>query len=159
MSAAELWLVRHGPAGERDPRRWPDDTLRPLTAHGRAVLAEAARALDGHGVRWAHLLTSPYTRCRETASLLRDLSDRDPVPLRALGHGGEPSDAIAAARNLDGTVALVGHSPDLEGLLGTLLRAPPQAFRLRKAGIAVVSLGGERPTLRLLLEPRPYLSG
>lgn len=26
-----LLLIRHGPAGERDPLRWPDDRDRPLT--------------------------------------------------------------------------------------------------------------------------------
>ena len=157
MSATELWLVRHGPAGERDPARWPDDSRRPLTSHGRSVVKKAARALDDQAVRWSHLLTSPYTRCAQTAELLASLSRRAPQPLDALGHGGDPDNAIAAARALAGKVALVGHSPDLERLLGRLLGAPPEAFRLRKAGIAVVSLEDQRPSLRLLLEPRPYL--
>ena len=65
-----LLLVRHADAGERDPARWPDDTLRPLTEKGRKVQGEVMKALRDAGVAPEVVLTSPWLRAVQTAELL-----------------------------------------------------------------------------------------
>ena len=72
----EVFLVRHAIAHERNRRRWPDDSLRPLTAAGAQKFRKAARGLGACLPSAAVLLTSPYVRARETAAILASVAKR-----------------------------------------------------------------------------------
>ena len=65
-----IYLIRHGPAGKRDPERWPDDARRPLTLRGTRRTERAARGLANLERRAVCLLTSPLERALQTAQLL-----------------------------------------------------------------------------------------
>jgi len=64
-----LYLVRHAVAEERGAD-WPDDSQRPLTAEGSKRWRREAHGLAALGARPDLILTSPFTRARQTADLL-----------------------------------------------------------------------------------------
>lgn len=119
-----LVLFRHGPAGDRDPVRWPDDSLRPLTDKGVARTRHVALAVVGLEKNLGHVFSSALERAEQTARLLAEAAELDaPGELEALEPGGSWRDVIAAIAErveqglLDDTdtVALVGHEPDQIG--------------------------------------------
>lgn len=64
-----VYLIRHAePVSPRD-YDGPDD-LRPLSARGRRQAQWMAARLESCGAR--EVLTSPYTRCRETADIIAE---------------------------------------------------------------------------------------
>ncbi|MHB8351900.1 MAG: SixA phosphatase family protein [Thermoplasmata archaeon] len=156
----DLYLVRHGPAAERDPQRWPDDEARPLTPSGIREVREAARGFVRTAGPVAHYLTSPAVRARHTAELFRAAHERAPtldllLELRPTGEAEEVLAALAA-RTVTGPVALFGHEPLLAELLGMSLATDPiRLTRFSRAGAAAIefprSVGAGAGRLRWLL--------
>ena len=160
MEAMRLILVRHGPAETRDPERWPDDLVRPLTSRGANRARRAAVGLARLEPRIERVLTSPATRCVETARVLSAaLGLRDePSRLDALLPEGDPGEAIRMLTREHGgsVVALVGHEPGLSGLAAALLKMRSGSLALKKSGACALELadGGTRtPQLRWWLSP------
>jgi phosphohistidine phosphatase len=139
-----LYLFRHGPAKERDPRRWPDDRDRPLTASGRA---ETRRAAEGFAALVPHLdrlVSSPAERARATAGILQtahpghprieyweELQPGEPAiyPLEKLGRLSRPTLHVA----------IVGHEPALGEIAGLALSGDAvSVIRLSRAGAAAI---------------------
>lgn len=131
-------LFRHGPAGERDPAHWPDDTQRPLTPKGEQRTAAAAAGLRCLRPDVRQVYTSPLLRALQTTQIVaRVLSLHAPtetwdelaagVALRAVV--GRLSHVPPAS-----TIVLVGHEPDLGRLAGLLLFGETRSIPLRKAG-------------------------
>ena len=157
-----LVLLRHGPAGTRNPLSWPNDHERPLTDKG---LARTRRACDGLArlePETAVILSSPLRRCVQTAECLREIMS-SPEPVRyteVLSPGGSWRDVLGALEALHemSTVALVGHEPDLGRLAGVLLFGAPAALPLRKAGACCIEFETRcapgRGRLRWFLPPR-----
>lgn len=129
-----MWIlvVRHGLAGKRDSRGFPDDDLRPLTPKGRKSFARAARGLlgpatlggRGHGLE--AILSSPVLRAMETAVILAkafDLGGKSVIPVPALHHSRPARAALAALARLHppSRLALVGHEPNLGGIVSLLI--------------------------------------
>ena len=119
----DLYLVRHAAAVSRAD--WdgaePD---RPLKDSGREDMARVASSVARLGLRIDHILTSPYARSYETAEILaHHLNLRDKM---------QSEDALAPGFSLDSLgevleglperegVVLVGHEPDLSGLVEAL---------------------------------------
>lgn len=120
-----LLLVRHAQAGERDPSRWPDDRERPITDEGREVQRAMSKLLRRAGLRPDAVLTSPWTRARQTAEVLVEAMKLDLAPVSCDALAAAP-DLTAIARCVgerrDGeTVALVGHEPWIGELASSLL--------------------------------------
>ncbi len=132
----ELWLVRHGPAASRDAERWPNDALRPLTRSGKAVVHGLCDRLSLDDVCFDRLLSSPFLRCVETGQILKPLvsseSRRRVKRVDALAHGGDPNLAWREIAAFEGIVAAVGHSPELEMILGVMLGISSECFSLAK---------------------------
>ncbi len=156
-----LILFRHGPAGQRDPVRWPDDAQRPLTPRGEARTRAAAHGLARCEPEIHLILTSPLLRASATARLLAEaLGDCGLEPVEALRPGGSWRELIAFLGTLPpgGTVALVGHEPDLGKLAGSLIFGAPSAVPLKKAGACALAfegkVGGGRGQLAWFLAPR-----
>lgn len=137
-----LFLARHGPAEDRDPRRWPDDDDRPLTREG---VTETRRAAQGF-VRIAgtpnHLISSPAARAHATAELFRAEFD-DPPSLetwKELGPGESAPPILERVRRsvkLRETAILVGHEPTLSELAGfALMGEAISLITLARTGIA-----------------------
>ncbi|MGE0057607.1 MAG: histidine phosphatase family protein [Dehalococcoidia bacterium] len=136
----DIYLVRHGIAGERDPERWPDDSLRPLTKKGIRRFERAASGLVSLVPDVDAVLSSPYKRAWQTASILEDAGWPSPLRFDALVRG-EPGSLIGALQpysELD-AIALVGHEPHISRFAASLLGRAPWD-ELKKGGVVKLSL-------------------
>ncbi len=140
--AIHLVLLRHAPAAVRDPARWPDDAVRPLTKAGRLDARRVADGLRGMGFRPALVATSPAARCAATAEIAAGrLSDGAPPEverwpeLAVAGTAQGVVDRLSRERLRGRPVLLVGHEPLLGRLAGLLVFGEDvPALRLRRAG-------------------------
>lgn len=161
--SVEIYLLRHGDAVDRETGGYARDAERPLTERGREEGQAAAAALVGLNERPDLILTSPFVRAVETATLAAAIlrPARGPERCDALASGTTP-EAIAAALAAAGPVGrvlLVGHMPDLGELAGWLVWGLPEAtFALRTGGLCRIAApvgpvegGGD---LRWLLSPK-----
>jgi phosphohistidine phosphatase len=151
--ARQLWLLRHADA---EPHGARPDAERQLSERGRRQANVAGVALARAGVAFGAILASPKARARETAELaLAQMSEpqRELLELHPLLAGG--MQAREALELLDGVAAvgpflLIGHEPDLSGIVGELAGG---RVDLKKGGLAVVRLGAGGAELILLLRP------
>jgi len=144
--AGILWLLRHADA---EPHGVGSDFERRLTVRGEQQARAAGRAFARMGVSFDRVFTSPRVRALETARLVCGELGGEPVVHEPLGGGFDASDAAAllASSTGAGAVLLVGHEPDLSGLVAALTAA---RIELKKGGIAAIR-GGQ---LVVLLRPR-----
>jgi phosphohistidine phosphatase len=144
-----VYLLRHGPAGLRSAWKGPD-AERPLTKNGRRKMKGIAAALAGEGMEPDLILTSPYARAEQTATLVAKALDRtDAVVVEeALAPGFTPGAFITLLeQHTDAaTIMLVGHDPDLSTLTTKLSGA---RIVLQKG--ALVELELDRPTEAVLV--------
>jgi phosphohistidine phosphatase len=159
----DLHLIRHAIAFDRDPGRWPDDSLRPLTPEGEERFRRAARGLGRLVPSVDIVLASPYPRAWRTAELLTEEAGW-PAPVRCDELAAE-RDATEPARILQRhsvatAVAMVGHEPTLSELASLLLVKATGRLQLemKKGGAVCLSMRGEAQpgsaTLRWLLTPK-----
>jgi phosphohistidine phosphatase len=160
MAMMELYLIRHGLAGDRGPE-WPDDSKRPLTSDGLMRLRKAARGLDELGVTFDQIVTSPLVRTRQTAEVFAQILKGTPPVATA--------DALAPAGSSGAVVqeitkyvrkprlALVGHEPNLGELAAQLIGAR-MPLEFKKGGICRIDFDMLPPkgngTLRWFLTPK-----
>jgi len=149
-----ILLVRHAPAVERALWRG-EDAGRPLTEEGERRFRKGARALVALVPDLERILASPLTRGRQTAALLADEAARRGIAPAVEIDAGlapgrfEPQTADRLRRALaapGGTLALVGHEPDLSILEARLLTGrdrPLAAFRKGGAALLEVDPAGE----------------
>ena len=158
-----LLLVRHAQAGERDPERWPDDRLRPLTRAGRAAHARVSRGLARLGIVPDLVLTSPWVRARQTAEIMVEELGLETEPADCEALTTEPNVAAIfqcfAEAAPDATIALVGHSPFMEDLASLLLTGAPARMNtdFPKSGVLGLETGRAEAgaaTLRCFLRPK-----
>ena len=148
-SLVELVLLRHGIAVERV--EGGDTADRPLTAKGRRRTQAVIEALVAGGMELDRLVTSPYDRALETAKIalqagLAPVLESDD----RLCPGGSAAELLL---DYSGSIALVGHEPDLGLLACDLLRLPPGSLRIRKAGLVQLRPRSGGWTLEGLLRP------
>jgi phosphohistidine phosphatase len=151
--ARQLWLLRHADA---EPHGTRPDAERQLTERGRRQARVAGVALARMGVAFGAIIASPKARARETAELTlaqtsepqRELLELH--PLLASGVQAREALELLAAVGADGPLLLVGHEPDLSGIVGELTGG---RVDLKKSGLAVVRLGAGGAELVLLLRP------
>ena len=123
-----------------------------------------ARGMKTLGLRFEAILTSPFTRCRQTARIVAaELKPaKSPAILRALVPGGAPREVVAGipAVGASGSILLIGHEPDLSRLAAHLLLRMPCdiSIELKKGGLCRIDFDeSPRPgmgRLALLLSPR-----
>ncbi|HTW40565.1 MAG TPA: histidine phosphatase family protein [Thermoplasmata archaeon] len=141
---ARVVVFRHGPAETRDPARWPDDGLRPLSRKGTEQTRRTVRGLVDQVGTVTRLATSPAARARSTAEILGRALDppRRPQLWPELDIGSGAAGLLARVRpelSVGTTVVLVGHDPTLSEFLGLALAGESIEFaRLTKAGAACV---------------------
>jgi phosphohistidine phosphatase len=146
MNVLRVVLFRHGPAGKRDPKRWPDDGKRPLSPRGKErTLAAAAGVARLSGVARA-IWTSPLVRADQTAELLGRRIEAAAIErveaLKPNGSWRELIERLQQSQDAGGTVVLVGHEPDLGKLAGSLVFGAPRALPLKKAGALAIQFDG-----------------
>jgi len=55
----KLYFLRHGIAAQRGDAKYKDDSLRPLTAQGRAKIRRASLGMQAFGLKFDVILSSP----------------------------------------------------------------------------------------------------
>jgi phosphohistidine phosphatase len=162
----ELYIIRHGIAGDRDPIKYPNDEERPLTEPGRARTKKVAQRLKEKELRFDIILTSPLVRARQTAEILQKegLCDRL-EEFTALAPDGDIQNWVnwwleSKYNKENSCIALVGHQPDLGNWAEILIwGSSKEKLILKKAGIFGLLLPeGETPIgnseLFLLTSPK-----
>jgi phosphohistidine phosphatase len=160
MAVLELYLIRHGLADERGPE-YPDDSKRPLTHRGIALLRREARGLTELGVSFDLIITSPLVRTRQTADAIAESLEGKPAITTsdALAPAGTPAAVIQeiAKHSRKAKIALVGHEPNLGELAGRLIGAK-SAIPFKKGAICRIDFEVLPPKgvgeLRWFLPPR-----
>lgn len=133
----KLLIVRHAAAVERSTAI--AEEMRYLTPAGRAFMRKTARTLQKKRIDPALIVTSPLVRAVQTADILAEtIAYGGPMVVRdEVG----PGFGLPALRGLltefppVGELVIVGHEPDLSGVIAALL-ALPGGFSFKK-GAAV----------------------
>ena len=139
---ARVVVFRHGPAETRDPARWPDDGLRPLSRKGAEQTRRTVRGLVGQLGPVTRLASSSAVRAHSTAEILGRVLEppRRPQLWPELDIGSPATALLPRLRSELGvgkTVVLVGHDPTLSEFVGLALAGESIEFaRLTKAGAA-----------------------
>lgn len=138
----ELVLLRHAHAEPSVPGQADPD--RPLTDHGRAEAAGAARWMAAHGLRPDRVLCSPAVRARQTLEVVLEALGTDlPWQVEPRIYEATPGALVAVADEAGeaGRVLLVGHNPGLEQLVALLASGQSGDYRgMPTAGVAVLSV-------------------
>jgi len=162
-----LYLLRHGPAGDVGAWAPRPDSLRPLTKEGKEKVKDVAKGIRRHGLSFDMILTSPYERALQTAKIVAKTLGlkNNLVDFSPLEPGGDAQELI---RELDRhgkkwrDVLLVGHEPSLSQWIALLTTGHPVGIlEMKKAGLAKLAISrpvfGRCATLEFLLPPK-YIS-
>ncbi len=146
----KVLIVRHAIAYSSDPSQWPDDRQRPLSSDGERKLRRAAKGLMKVEGKVDVVLSSPWTRAWQTAEILHEVAGWPaPTGCEALEGNRSPRGVVAVLKTYKHVqaVALVGHQPQVEGLVSYLLTGDAARVMLgfKKAGVALLELD---PALR-----------
>lgn len=148
---ANLYLIRHGIAAERD--RYEQDSDRPLTPIGDRKTRQVAQKLYQLGITFDWLLSSPLVRARQTAEILSDqgLSSRV-EEFSALSPEGNIQDWLDWYQQTHPAdhqnIALVGHQPDLGHWAEMLVWGETrEKLIVKKAGVIGIALPESSPIL------------
>ena len=137
-----LFLLRHGHAVERDEFDYVRDGLRPLTPRGKKQLRAVTAAARAMGLHFDAIWSSPLVRARQTAEIVAaGMYLKQPLSLvDELKPGGDARQLIQKIARPDKVLEnllLVGHEPDLGGLISLLVTGHAGAgFALKKSGLA-----------------------
>jgi phosphohistidine phosphatase len=137
----DLYLVRHAIAEPRT-EGGQDDARRTLTQDGVKLFEAAARGLRTISLQVDGVLASPYARAWSTAEILHsETTWPEPESWRELEPRVEPAACLASlGRRAEGSLALVGHQPQLSRLASLLVSgdADATALELKKGGVVCI---------------------
>jgi phosphohistidine phosphatase len=144
LELVKLYILRHAEAEEKSDS--VDDFSRHLTARGRKRMGAAAVGMRRLKLNFDTILTSPLARALETAELIAQAYGNRPAPkkLPSLATGIAPAHVLNSlapyARYQH--VMIVGHEPQLSGLVSLLLVENPEALHIefKKGACAAVEL-------------------
>jgi len=159
-----LLVVRHGIAEDRATyaRSQKDDAIRPLTPEGRDKMARGAAGLHALVPEIDLIASSPFKRAADTADIIaRAYGDVRVERVAELvpGSGVDRVLGWLVGQRSHGTIAIVGHEPDLSQLICALLAGTNGPFlELRKGAACLLDLPGPvtrgAATLDWLLGPK-----
>ena len=162
-----LYLLRHGIAGELGHGGIKHDADRPLTAEGRARIRGIAQAMQTLNLSFDLILASPYLRARQTAEIVAEQFQKPRAfqlseLLTPEGNSKKLLTDLNQHRPASENVLLVGHEPGLSRLISTLVFGDGTASVLmKKGGLCKLSTNsfrtGRCATLEWLLTPRQLL--
>ncbi len=173
-----LFILRHASAGTRRPNPLLD-LKRPLDREGKQHCLHLAHLLNALKINFDLVVSSPLKRSLQTAQLVATETGYETQILQSSALTPEASVAdfhrlLQTCRDHE-NLLVVGHNPNLQFFLGSLLVADPQPVphgphgsngatvlsgstppqvRLRKGSIARLSLTRRPATLQALLDPR-----
>lgn len=160
----QVYLVRHGIAAPRGT--YSNDEKRPLTHQGRQKTVKVAERLLSVGVKFDLILSSPLVRASQTAEILQQIGLSTTIdtfpPLKPEGDIEQWLTWLQTwqSHNTNGTLALVGHQPNLGNWAEMLIWGTvKQQIVIKKSGVIGLQLPNigtpiSRCTLFLLLSPK-----
>lgn len=108
-----LLVVRHGHAGKRGSHE--PDHKRPLSAKGRAQAEGLVEQLAAHDIDT--IVTSPYTRCRDSVAPLAADRGLRVVADKRLAEGADIADVLGLLEELPTSAVLCTHGDVVDALL------------------------------------------
>lgn len=141
----KIYIVRHAWADDRDEAVYPNDDLRPLTRKGRKRFRQFARRLAKRGLDVVQIATSPLVRCRQTADILAEYLESEPLitEIDALRPNSQIEPLLEWTGKQEGQdVAWVGHAPDVDVLAAALVGDGRAAIRFDKGAVAAIEFSG-----------------
>ena len=156
-----LYLMRHGPAIDREDPDCPPDPERYLTPKGVERTRAAAQGLLELNVKPTALFTSPYVRAVQTGEIVCEALDLDPKNLHAtdaLKSEAKPqrlADELSKIKANE--IICFGHAPQLDEFIAYAALTGVPFTSLRKAGVACLemeSFSAPRAALVWLLTPK-----
>ncbi len=159
----ELYILRHAIAEDRANWEEAADHERPLTRDGEAKMRRIAQGMKALDLSFQIILSSPFCRAKQTAEIVGDIFEaRELITLTPALAAGEPSHKIVSQIEKDypavESILLVGHEPDLSGLVSLLVSGDGElAITLKKGGLCKLKIDslkhGRCATLEWLLAP------
>ena len=138
----ELIVVRHAIAEEREEfaKKNLEDSLRPLTLKGRKRMQKIAMFLRDQVDELDLVVSSPFTRARQTAEILSQIYYETPVVEAPELVPQSPPQTFVKWLRVQGKqhqcIAVVGREPHLGSLCSYLLSGKTESFiDLRKGGV------------------------
>jgi phosphohistidine phosphatase len=160
----KVYLLRHGLAGEHIDGNPVADHKRALTSEGKAEVKSVAFGLKKIGVRPQLIVTSPLTRAKQTAQITAEVfgyAEEDIEITDRLSPGVDAHKLFKYLQDFEkaNEIILVGHEPDMAGLVSAMLWAGSDfEIAFKKAGICRIDLASMPPTspgvLRWFLTPK-----
>ena len=139
--ARRLYFLRHGLA-DRSAYTGTDDRLRPLTPDGIARMEAEGRAMSRLDLSCERILTSPLTRCLQTAEIAADAlgltGSLRVEPSLACGFGPDDLPPLLETHADCRALMLVGHEPDFSWAVSSLTGGSDLVFK--KGSLARVDL-------------------
>jgi len=161
-----IYLLRHGLAGESGSGNYASDADRPLTSEGEQKLWKISDAMRVLGLKFDLILSSPYVRTRQTAQIVAEaFKAKDKLEFsRTLEPDGDQAELIKMLnrRNASDSLLLVGHEPYLSSLISMLISGDGRAsVVMKKGGLCKLSADslkyGRCASLRWLLSPKQMI--
>ena len=162
-----IYILRHGLAGDRDSREYPNDAERPLTSEGEEKMWKIAKGMKALGLEFDLVLSSPYVRTKQTAEIVAEYlkAEKKLEFSKALEPGGDPAELMRFLNHrhrLKGPL-LVGHEPYLSSLISMLISGSPRAYiTMKKGGLCKLSADGLKydrcASLRWLFTPKQLIA-
>lgn len=143
-----LLVVRHAIAEDREAfgRSHRDDATRPLTPEGRRKMERGALGLKELVPELDLIAASPLKRALDTAAVIAQAYGAlrvERVPELAPGAGFDRFLGWLTGQRVRGTIAVVGHEPDLSQLVCALLAGTNGPFlELRKGAACLLEFPG-----------------
>lgn len=141
---AKLYVVRHADAGHRGGRDQPDEARR-LSERGKRQAGGLRDQLADAGI--TRLLSSPFARCVQTLTPLGELLGLDVEVDPRLAEGQSALGALALAKDLrDTNAVLCSHGDVIPDLLDALLASGTRLkddLRWQKASTWVLTWDGD----------------
>ncbi|RCK74382.1 MAG: phosphohistidine phosphatase, SixA [Anaerolineae bacterium] len=164
-----LYLLRHAIADLRDPVKYPDDSLRPLTKDGKEKFRRICAGIGRLRLSFDLVVSSPYTRARQTAEIFCQelkISQSRLIFSENLTPFGDPQalfEEISAQYTNLASLVCVGHEPYLSELIGSLLCGNAAAsITMKKGGFCCLTLArldfAGYATLEWLLTPAQMIA-
>jgi phosphohistidine phosphatase len=134
-----LYLLRHGIAAEPGSLEYRHDSERPLTDEGERKLQHVAQALEKLEITFDVILSSPFVRAWQTASIVAESLEiskklRRCEPLIPGGSLKQLIQELNALKPAPKDVLLVGHEPSLSHHISFLISGHADAAVTMKKG-------------------------
>ncbi|MBK7960284.1 MAG: phosphohistidine phosphatase SixA [Bdellovibrionales bacterium] len=145
----QLILIRHGIAQDRKEFAETtklEDAFRPLTIKGRKKMQKIAVELKDWVPKIDLIVSSPYTRAKQTAEIVARVFNRDYIKEASELVPHSPPNMFLQWLKAHGrshqTIIAVGHEPQMSALASYLMTGKTESvLMLKKSGLACLQFG------------------